>query len=67
MMENVTLAFIGGIGMTEILVIAGVGLLLFGANKLPELGRGLARGIKEFRDGVKGDSETKEKEPETKK
>lgn len=52
-METVTLAFLGGVGMSEILVIGGVFLLLFGANKLPELGRNLARGIKEFRDGVK--------------
>ncbi len=75
-MENLQLAFIGGIGMTELLVIGGVALLLFGSNKLPELGRGLARGIKEFRDGIKGNPDSpdspdlpdpKEKKPESKK
>lgn len=69
-MENMQLAFVGGIGMTEILVIGGVALLLFGSKKLPELGRGLARGIKEFRDGIKGDPDSKdpkEKKPESKK
>lgn len=57
------LAFIGGVGMTEILVIGGVALLLFGSNKFPELGRGLAKGIKEFRDGLR---DTKDKD-DTKK
>ena len=47
------LAFIGGIGMTELLVIGGIAVLLFGTNKLPELGKNLAKGIKEFRDGVR--------------
>ena len=52
-METVNLAFMGGVGMSEILVIGGVFLLLFGANKLPDLGRNIAKGIKEFREGVK--------------
>ena len=52
-MEPVQLAFIGGIWMTEILVIGGVALLLFGPNKFPELGRGIARGIREFKEGIK--------------
>jgi len=38
-----------GIGMQEILVILVVGLLLFGANKLPEVGSGLGRAIRNFR------------------
>ena len=58
-MNTTQLAFIGGIGMTEILVIGGVAILLFGTNKLPELGKNLAKGIKEFRDGVK---DTKDKD-----
>lgn len=52
-MEIVNLAFVGGLGMTEILIIGGVAVILFGANKLPELGRGLAKGIKEFREGIR--------------
>ena len=47
------LAFFEGVGFSEILVISGVAVLLFGTNKLPELGRNLARGIREFREGVK--------------
>ena len=38
-----------GIGMQEILVILVVGLLLFGARKLPEVGSGLGRAIRNFR------------------
>ncbi len=34
-------------------VVAGVALLLFGPKKLPELGKGLAEGIKGFKDGLK--------------
>jgi sec-independent protein translocase protein TatA len=38
-----------GIGMQEILVILVVGLLLFGANKLPEVGSGLGKAIRNFK------------------
>lgn len=41
------------IGTTELLLIAALALLLFGGKKLPELMRGLGRGIKEFKEGVK--------------
>lgn len=40
-------------GMEWIMIIAAV-LLLFGAKKIPELARGLGRGIREFKDGMKG-------------
>jgi len=40
-------------GMEWIIIIVAV-LLLFGAKKIPELARGLGRGIREFKDGVKG-------------
>jgi len=39
----------GNIGMTELMVILIVVLLLFGPKKLPELARGLSRGIQEFK------------------
>lgn len=42
-----------GINTTEILVILGVMVLLFGGKKIPELARGLGQGIKEFRFGIK--------------
>ena len=52
-------------GMEWIIIIVAV-LLLFGAKKIPELARGLGRGIREFKDGVKGVAQDV-KEEETKK
>ena len=42
------------IGTTEIVLLAGVALLLFGGKKLPEMMRNMGRGVKEFKDGVQG-------------
>lgn len=44
----------GIIGAPEIIVIVLVVLLLFGGRKIPELMRGLGRGVKEFRDASQG-------------
>lgn len=44
-----TLAFIEGLGGPELLLILFIVLLLFGANKLPELARGLGKSVKEFK------------------
>lgn len=41
------------IGTTELMLIAGIALLLFGGKKLPEMMRGLGRGISEFKKGTK--------------
>ncbi len=43
-----------GIGTQELLLILLVVLLLFGGKKIPELMRGLGRGVKSFRDGMNG-------------
>lgn len=43
-----TLLFLGNLGTTELLLIFLVVLLLFGGNKIPELMRGLGKGIREF-------------------
>ena len=43
------LALIGGLGAPEILVILLIVLLLFGAKKIPEIMRGLGKGIREFK------------------
>ncbi|MBW8358386.1 MAG: twin-arginine translocase TatA/TatE family subunit [Weeksellaceae bacterium] len=43
----------GGIGFREILIIALIIIILFGAKKIPELMRGMGSGIKEFKDAVK--------------
>ena len=40
----------GNLGATEIILIAFVVLLLFGGKKIPELMRGLGRGVREFKD-----------------
>ena len=45
------------IGTTELILIALIALLLFGGKKLPELMKGLGKGIKGFKDGMKDISE----------
>lgn len=42
-----------GLGMQEVLVIAFIVLLLFGGKKIPELMKGLGKGVKSFKDGMK--------------
>ena len=41
------------VGMWEVLIIALVVLLLFGGKKIPELMKGLGKGVKSFKDGMK--------------
>jgi sec-independent protein translocase protein TatA len=43
----------GNIGVTEILLIALVALLLFGAGRIADIGKGLGQGIKNFKQGLK--------------
>lgn len=40
------------IGSTELMLIAGIALLLFGGKKLPEMMRGMGQGVKEFKKGM---------------
>ena len=40
------------IGTTELMLVAGIALLLFGGKKLPEMMRGMGKGIKEFKQGM---------------
>lgn len=47
------LLFIGGLGMSEVLVIALVVLLFFGGKKIPELMKGLGKGVRSFKDSMK--------------
>lgn len=54
------------IGTPEILLIALVVLLLFGGKKIPELMRGMGKGVKSFKDGMKGlDEPTVESQKES--
>jgi sec-independent protein translocase protein TatA len=48
------LLFLQNLGAPEIIIIAIVILLLFGGKKIPELMKGLGKGIKNFKEGVKG-------------
>jgi len=46
------LLFFGNLGTGEIIIIALVVLLLFGGKKIPELMKGLGKGVKSFKDGI---------------
>ena len=46
-----------GLGLPEILVILGIVVLIFGARRLPEIGSGLGKAIKNFKTGVTGKDE----------
>ncbi len=48
----------GSIGWTEILVIALIGVVLFGGRRLADAGRGLGEAIRNFREGMRGDSDS---------
>ena len=58
-----------GLGTTELILILVIVLVLFGAKKLPEIGGGLARGIKSFRKNMSDESskDELEKEPDAAK
>jgi sec-independent protein translocase protein TatA len=43
---------VGGIGITELLVVLVIVLILFGGRRLPQLGRDLGAGMREFRDSI---------------
>ncbi|SFM92800.1 twin-arginine translocase TatA/TatE family subunit [Thermodesulforhabdus norvegica] len=49
---------IGGIGMPELLVILFIVLIIFGAGKLPEIGAGLGKGIRNFKKAVQEPTES---------
>lgn len=48
----ITLTTLLFIGTSELLLIGGLALLLFGGKKLPEMMRGLGKGVKEFKEGM---------------
>ena len=58
--------FIGNLGTGEIIIIALVVLLLFGGKKIPELMKGLGKGVKSFKDGLNDVEKQITDEPEKK-
>ena len=66
-MMTLNTSFAGWLGTQEIIIILVIVLLLFGGRKIPELARGLGKGIRNFKDAYKGDKppakeeDTKEK------
>jgi sec-independent protein translocase protein TatA len=61
------LAFIGRVGSGELLLILLVVLVLFGAKRIPELARGLGRGIREFKNATKEIEEELKDPPQERK
>ena len=55
------------IGYTEIIIVALVILLLFGGKKIPELMRGLGKGVKSYKEGLNGKDEEKSEKGEEKR
>jgi len=55
--------FIGGLGMQEVLLIALVVLLFFGGKKIPELMKGLGKGVRSFKEGMNNIEKEIEEEP----
>lgn len=46
----------GQIGWPQLLIVLVIVLVIFGAKRLPEVGRSLGSGMREFKDGIQGDS-----------
>lgn len=55
--QNFQTAGLGGLSGTELLVIVGVIVLLFGGKKIPEMAKGLGEGIKNFKHAMKTEDE----------
>lgn len=58
-----TSILLGVVGPTQVIIIVLVILLLFGGKKIPELMKGIGKGVKEFKDGING---VEEKDPDQK-
>ena len=61
-----TLLFIGGIGVQELLLISLVVLLFFGGKKIPELMKGLGKGVRSFKEGLNNAEKEIEDDPKKK-
>jgi sec-independent protein translocase protein TatA len=56
----------GQLGVPELIIIAVIALIIFGPKKLPDLGAGLGKAIRDFKGAISGDSEAKEEKKEDK-
>lgn len=54
LMTTINILLVFGLGTTELLVIGLFILLFFGGRKIPELMKGLGKGVKSFKDGMEG-------------
>jgi sec-independent protein translocase protein TatA len=57
---------ISGIGLPELLIVLVLALIVLGPKKLPEVGKSLGKGMREFKDSVTGNSADDDDELETK-
>jgi twin arginine-targeting protein translocase, TatA/E family len=62
----ITLQILGGLGLQELLLIALIVLLFFGGKKIPELMRGLGKGVRSFKEGMNGVEPEKDEKEEKK-
>lgn len=58
-MATTTFALLGPLGLPEMLIILAIVILIFGANRLPELGRGIGAGIRNFKSGMSDKNDDK--------
>jgi len=64
MNASILLGFLGGLGTGEIILLIVIILLLFGAKRIPDLARGIGKGIREFKDARNGDEPKDDKKKE---
>ncbi len=53
----------GSLGVPELLLILLIVIIIFGANKLPQLGRGIGEGLRNFKESIKSGEEPKNNKP----
>jgi sec-independent protein translocase protein TatA len=56
-----------GLGTTELVIILVIVILIFGVNKIPQLGKGLGEGIRNFKSSIKSVSEDPDEKPKQEK